>query len=84
MQRALPLGGAARKLPDGMELALGGGEDYALLLSIPRRKLPEPAQAASTGRGSGASCAGKGIQLTELGPAPARFPPPGPASDHLK
>src|SRR5205085_11347036 len=36
---ALPLGKAARALPDGMELALGGGEDYALLLAVPRRRL---------------------------------------------
>ena len=30
----LPLGSAARALPDGMELALSGGEHYALLLSF--------------------------------------------------
>ncbi len=36
---SLPLGRAARSLPDGMELALTGGEDYALILSVPRRKL---------------------------------------------
>src|SRR5204862_535875 len=37
---SLPLGKAARRLPDGMELALGGGEDYALLLTVPKRKRP--------------------------------------------
>jgi len=78
---ALPLGGAARKLPDGMELALGGGEDYALLLSVPRRKLPDlrkRLRLAEVGR----IVRGKGIQLTELGqprPLPRRA-----GFDHLK
>jgi thiamine-monophosphate kinase len=63
---ALPLGKAARALPDGMELALGGGEDYALLLSVPRRKLPalcKKLRFAEVGR----IVRGRGIQLTELG-----------------
>jgi len=39
MASALPLGRAARSRSDGLDLALSGGEDYALLLSVPRRKL---------------------------------------------
>ena len=78
---ALPLGKAARALPDGMELALGGGEDYALLLSVPRRKLPalsKKLRFAEVGR----IVRGRGIQLTELGrprPLPRRV-----GFDHLK
>ena len=78
---ALPLGKAARKLPDGMELALGGGEDYALVLTVPRRSLPRlegRLRISEVGR----VVSGKGIQLTELGqprPLPARA-----GFDHLK
>jgi len=78
---ALPLGKAARRLPDGMELALGGGEDYALLLTVPRRRLPalrKRLRLAEVGR----IVPGKGIQLTELGqprPLPLRA-----GFDHLK
>ena len=78
---ALPLGKAARALPDGMELALGGGEDYALLLSVPRRKLTalsKKLRFAEVGR----IVRGRGIQLTELGrprPLPRRV-----GFDHLK
>ena len=78
---ALPLGKAARALPDGMELALGGGEDYALLLSVPRRKLTALAKKlrfAEVGR----IVRGRGIQLTELGhprPLPRRV-----GFDHLR
>jgi thiamine monophosphate kinase len=49
-----------------MELALGGGEDYALLLSVPRRKiaaLHRKLRFAEVGR----IVPGRGIQLTELG-----------------
>ena len=77
----LPLGKAARRLADGMELALGGGEDYALLLSVPRRRL-----AALRARVSavevGRIVRGRGIQLTELGqPRPL---PRHAGFDHLK
>jgi thiamine-monophosphate kinase len=78
---ALPLGKAARALPDGMELALGGGEDYALLLSIPRRNLPALARRlrfAEVGR----IIRGRGIQLTELG-QPRPLPRRG-GFNHLK
>jgi thiamine-monophosphate kinase len=78
---SLPLGKAARALPDGMELALGGGEDYALLLAVPPRKLPSlrgRLRFAEVGR----VVRGKGVQLTELGqprPLPRRA-----GFDHLK
>jgi thiamine-monophosphate kinase len=78
---ALPLGKAARALPDGMELALGGGEDYALLLSVPRRNLARLAKRlrfAEVGR----IIPGRSIHLTELGqprPLPRRV-----GFDHLK
>jgi thiamine-monophosphate kinase len=78
---ALPLGKAARRLPDGMELALSGGEDYALLLTVPRRRLPElrrRLRLAEVGR----VVRGRGIHLTELGqprPLPRRA-----GFDHLK
>ena len=78
---SLPLGNAARRLPDGMELALGGGEDYALLLTVPRRKLPalrRKLRLAEVGR----IVRGRGVQLTELGqprPLPRRM-----GFDHLK
>ena len=35
----LPLGPAARSRPDGLALALTGGEDYALLFAVPRQRL---------------------------------------------
>ncbi|HTO95702.1 MAG TPA: thiamine-phosphate kinase [Myxococcales bacterium] len=78
---ALPLGQAARRLPFGMELALGGGEDYALILAVPRKRvaaLTQAVKAAEVGR----IVPGKGIQLTELGqprPLPRRS-----GFDHLK
>jgi thiamine-monophosphate kinase len=78
---SLPLGKAARALPDGMELALGGGEDYGLLLSVPRRHLTalgKGMQMAEVGR----IVRGRGIQLTELGQA--RPLPRHAGFDHLK
>src|SRR5205807_5242212 len=63
---ALPLGPAARALPDGMELALSGGEDYALIWSVPRGKvaaLQRVVKCVEVGRITRAP----GIQLTELG-----------------
>ena len=58
---SLPLGRAARSLPDGMELALSGGEDYALLLAVP------PRRAQRLGRVVGRFTRTKEIVLTELG-----------------
>jgi thiamine-monophosphate kinase len=78
---SLPLGKAARALPDGMELALGGGEDYALLLSVPRQKLGALRKKLSFAE-VGRIVPAKGIQLTELGqprPLPRRA-----GFDHLK
>lgn len=78
---SLPLGSAARALPDGMELALSGGEDYALLLSVPRRKLAalrKQVRCIAVGR----VIRGSGITLTELGqprPLPRKV-----GFDHLK
>ena len=78
---SLPLGRAARSLPDGMELALTGGEDYALVLAVPRRKLAalrKVVDCAEVGR----ILRGSGVTLTELGqprPLPRRA-----GFDHLK
>ena len=77
---ALPLGPAARRLPDGMELALTGGEDYALIFSVPRRRLAALQRAVrcvEVGRITG----DRALRLTELGqprPLPARL-----GFDHL-
>jgi thiamine-monophosphate kinase len=78
---SLPLGKAARRLPDGMELALGGGEDYALLLAVPKRNLA-PLRRKLRFAEVGRVVRGRGIQLTELGqprPLPRRS-----GFDHLK
>jgi thiamine-monophosphate kinase len=78
---SLPLGRAARHLPDGMELALSGGEDYALVLAVPRRKLPrlrKQVRVVEVGR----LVPGGGVALTELGqprPLPRRA-----GFDHLR
>jgi len=78
---SLPLGSAARRLRDGLDLALSGGEDYALLLSIPRRNLQalrKRIRLAEVGR----MVRGRDIQLTELGqprPLPRRT-----GFDHLE
>jgi thiamine monophosphate kinase len=64
-----------------MELALGGGEDYALLLSVPRQKLGALRKKLSFAE-VGRIVPAKGIQLTELGqprPLPRRA-----GFDHLK
>ncbi len=78
---ALPLGKAARALPDGMELALSGGEDYALILAVPRGKLAalrKQVRFAEVGR----IVRGHEIVLTELGqPRPL---PKLPGFDHLR
>jgi thiamine-monophosphate kinase len=78
---SLPLGRAARHLPDGMELALSGGEDYALIFTVPRHKLAglrKLVRVAEVGR----IVPGSGIALTELGQP--RPPPRRSGFDHLK
>ncbi|HET7787111.1 MAG TPA: thiamine-phosphate kinase [Myxococcales bacterium] len=78
---ALPLGPAARSLPDGMELALAGGEDYALVLAVPRGKLASLRKAVTCVE-VGRIVRGSGIALTELGqprPLPRRA-----GFDHLE
>jgi thiamine monophosphate kinase len=77
---ALPLGPAARALPNGMELALSGGEDYALIFSVPRRRLAALRRAVKCVE-VGRITRVPGIQLTELGqPRPL---PRKPGFDHL-
>lgn len=77
----LPLGRAARARKDGLDLALAGGEDYALLLSVPQRRLAALQRAlrcAVVGRVERA----KGIRLTDAGtprPLPRRA-----GFDHLR
>lgn len=71
---ALPLGRAARALPHGMELALAGGEDYALVFSVRRRKLEMMKRALKCAE-VGRITREPGVHLTELGvprPLPAR------------
>ena len=63
---ALPLGLGARALPDGMELALTGGEDYALVLTVPRARLARLQRAVRCVE-VGRIVKGRGIHLTELG-----------------
>lgn len=78
---ALPLGRAARALPDGMELALSGGEDYALILAVPRRKLPALRRVVR-GAEVGRIVRGRELVLTELGqPRPL---PKLQGFDHLR
>ena len=78
---ALPLGPAARSLPHGMELALAGGEDYALIWSVPRRKLASLLRAVKCVE-VGRITRERGVHLTDLG-----VPRPSPARrgfDHLR
>lgn len=77
---ALPLGPAARARPDGLSLALSGGEDYALLLSVPRRKLAALRRAVRCVE-VGRFIRGSGIELARGGlpfPLPRRH-----GFDHL-
>jgi thiamine-monophosphate kinase len=77
----LPLGPAARARPDGLELALSGGEDYALLLSVPRRKLAALQRAVRCAE-VGRVVRGSGVRLTEAG-APRPLPRVA-GFDHLR
>ena len=79
--RGLPLGPAARARPDGLELALSGGEDYALLLSVPRRKLAALRRAVGCAE-VGRIVRGSGVRLTEGG-APRALPRVA-GFDHLR
>src|SRR5207248_1574694 len=77
---SLPLGPAARALPDGMELALCGGEDYALLLAVARSKLAA-LQRSVRCKVVGRFVRERRLTLTELGqprPLPRRL-----GFDHL-
>lgn len=62
----LPLGKVARGRPDGTELALAGGEDYALLYSVPRGRLPALRRAVRCVE-VGRVVRGSGIELTDRG-----------------
>lgn len=78
---ALPLGPAAKKLPHGLELALSGGEDYALVWSVPRRKLAALQRAVRCVE-VGRITREPGLRLTDLGvprPLPTRL-----GFDHLR
>jgi thiamine-monophosphate kinase len=71
---ALPLGRVARGLPHGMELALSGGEDYALIWSVPQRRLASLQRVVECVQ-VGRITREHGLHLTELGvprPVPAR------------
>jgi len=78
---SLPLGKAARALPDGMELALSGGEDYALILAVPHRKLAA-LRRSLRGAEVGRIVRGREILLTELGQP--RLLPRIAGFDHLR
>jgi thiamine-monophosphate kinase len=78
---ALPVGPAARSRPDGLSLALAGGEDYALILAVPPRKLA-PLRRAVRCVEVGRIVRGSGIELTKVGrpfPLPRRR-----GFDHLR
>ena len=78
---ALPVGRAARARADRMELALTGGEDYALLYAVPRRKLAALRRAVRC-TVVGRMVRGHAITLLENG---ARFRPPSATGfDHLQ
>ena len=79
----LPLGPAARSRPDGMELALSGGEDYALLYAVPRRRLAAFQRAVRCVE-VGRIVPGRSVVLTELGqPRPYPQDPSKTGFDHL-
>ena len=72
---ALPLGPVARKLPNGMELALCGGEDYALALTVPQTRLAALKRAVRCVQ-VGRVTRERRLVLTELGqprPLPSRL-----------
>ncbi len=78
---ALPIGPAARARKDGLSLALSGGEDYALILSVPQRRLASLRRAVRCVE-VGRIVRGSGIALTKDGrpyPLPALL-----GFDHLR
>ena len=78
---SLPLGPLARRTRDGLGLALAGGEDYALLLAVPRARLAR-LLASTGGVEVGRLVRKPGLSLTERGvarPLPARL-----GFDHLR
>jgi thiamine-monophosphate kinase len=77
----LPVGAGARRQPDAVDLALSGGEDYALLLAVPRKRLPALRRALAYSE-VGAVVRGTAITLLRNG-----IPRPLPRSrgfDHLR
>ncbi len=62
----LPVGPAARAFPDGLQLALSGGEDYALLFAVPAGRVPALRRAVRCVE-VGRFVRGGGIQLTRQG-----------------
>ena len=70
---ALPVGRLARGASDAMELALSGGEDYALLFAVRPRRLPALLRAIPGAVEIGRLQARPGLRLTERG-APRPLP----------
>ncbi len=78
---ALPVGRLARRAPDAIELALSGGEDYALLFAVRPRRLRALLRAIPGAVEIGRLAASPGLFLTERGaprPLPAHL-----GFDHL-
>jgi thiamine-monophosphate kinase len=75
---------AARHLADALAPALGGGEDYELLVAVPAAALPAARAAAARGGTRltviGRFVRGRGVAL--VGPDGEAVPPP-PGHDHL-
>lgn len=78
---SLPVGRGARALPDAIDLALSGGEDYALLLAVPKNRLA-PLRRALPCVEVGTMLRGRGITLLDHGkPRPL---PKARGFDHLR
>lgn len=78
---SLPIGRGARTQPDALDLALSGGEDYALLLAVPRKRLA-PLRRALPCVEVGKVLRGRGITLLDHG-KPRPLPKSG-GFDHLR